>query len=406
MPQAVFFLIEHKNAMTDVRFERLSHPRRQGAWFELTFCSSLLYSLRMDEKIKALIQRLKEMERVLRLDAKRAEILLLDKKMEDPLFWEDKSIAQKVIAASNELKAWVVPLDELFRRLESVQALFPEAKESGDEPFLNELLLELEGIDSVLSELEVKKMLSGELDRLNCYLSINAGAGGTEACDWAEMLLRMYQRWATKKGWRVETLDCVEGEVAGIKSITLKLSAPFAYGYTKAEKGVHRLVRISPFDSNAKRHTSFASVDVIPEIEESLKIEIRPDQIRIDTYRSSGAGGQHVNVTDSAVRITHLETGITVACQAERSQLQNKETCLKLLKAKLYELELKKKEDKLKELGGEKKEIAWGSQIRNYVFQPYTLVKDTRTGHEVGNIQAVMDGAIDGFIFAYLKELG
>jgi len=372
----------------------------------LTFCSSLLYSLRMDEKIKALIQRLKEMERVLRLDAKRAEILLLDKKMEDPLFWEDKSIAQKVIAASNELKAWVVPLDELFRRLESVQALFPEAKESGDEPFLNELLLELEGIDSVLSELEVKKMLSGELDRLNCYLSINAGAGGTEACDWAEMLLRMYQRWATKKGWRVETLDCVEGEVAGIKSITLKLSAPFAYGYTKAEKGVHRLVRISPFDSNAKRHTSFASVDVIPEIEESLKIEIRPDQIRIDTYRSSGAGGQHVNVTDSAVRITHLETGITVACQAERSQLQNKETCLKLLKAKLYELELKKKEDKLKELGGEKKEIAWGSQIRNYVFQPYTLVKDTRTGHEVGNIQAVMDGAIDGFIFAYLKEFG
>ena len=406
MPQAVFFLIEHKNAMTDVRFERLSHPRRQGACFGLTFCSSLLYSLRMDEKIKALIQRLKEMERVLRLDAKRAEILLLDKKMEDPLFWEDKSIAQKVIAASNELKAWVVPLDELFRRLESVQALFPEAKESGDEPFLNELLLELEGIDSVLSELEVKKMLSGELDRLNCYLSINAGAGGTEACDWAEMLLRMYQRWATKKGWRVETLDCVEGEVAGIKSITLKLSAPFAYGYTKAEKGVHRLVRISPFDSNAKRHTSFASVDVIPEIEESLKIEIRPDQIRIDTYRSSGAGGQHVNVTDSAVRITHLETGITVACQAERSQLQNKETCLKLLKAKLYELELKKKEDKLKELGGEKKEIAWGSQIRNYVFQPYTLVKDTRTGHEVGNIQAVMDGAIDGFIFAYLKEFG
>jgi peptide chain release factor 2 len=216
----------------------------------------------------------------------------------------------------------------------------------------------------------------------------------------------MYQRWAAKRNWKVDLLDTVDGDVAGIKSVTFKISGPFAYGYCKAEKGVHRLVRISPFDSNAKRHTSFASVDVSPEVEDDIQIEIRPDQIRIDTYRASGAGGQHVNKTDSAVRITHLPTGIVVSCQAERSQLQNKETCLKLLRAKLYEKEIQERQSKLENLGGEKKEIAWGSQIRNYVFQPYTLVKDTRTKHESGNVQAVMDGDLDEFVHAYLKEFG
>jgi peptide chain release factor 2 len=326
--------------------------------------------------------------------------------MESPLFWEDASEAKKIIQEINRLKAWTVPYRDLKERFHNIQLLLPEAESSGDIAFFEELLKELQKVDQELEELEIRKMLSGELDNKNCYLSINAGAGGTEACDWAQMLSRMYQRWAAKKGWDIEILDTVQGDVAGIKSVTMKFSGPFAYGYCKAEKGVHRLVRISPFDAQAKRHTSFASVDVIPEIEEDIETQIRPDEIRIDTFRASGAGGQHVNRTDSAVRITHLPTGIVVSCQSERSQLQNKETCLKLLRAKLYELEILKREQKLKEISGEKMEIAWGSQIRNYVFQPYTLVKDTRTGYEMGNIEAVMDGELDPFVIAYLKEYG
>lgn len=319
-------------------------------------------------------------------------------------FWDDKNIAQSVINECNELKNWTVPYRDLTRRLDDTVALLSEVSE--DENFFAELMLEIDSIEKILSDLEVRKMLSGELDAKNCYLSINAGAGGTEACDWALMLSRMYQRWATKRGWKVEVIDTVEGEVVGIKSITFKFTGPFAYGYSKAEKGVHRLVRISPFDSNAKRHTSFASVDATPEIDDDIAIEIRPDQIRVDTYRASGAGGQHVNKTDSAVRITHLSSGIVVSCQSERSQISNRETCMKLLRAKLYEKEIMERESKLQEFAGEKKEIAWGSQIRNYVFQPYTLVKDTRTKYESGNIQAVMDGDLDDFINAYLKEFG
>lgn len=326
--------------------------------------------------------------------------------MEGSTFWDDNTEAQKVINRVNALKAWTVPYRDLKQRTDNVSSLLTEVIDSGDQGLLQDLENELRDIDKNLAELEVRKMLSGELDANNCYLSINSGAGGTEACDWALMLSRMYQRWVTKRGWKIDVLDTVEGEVAGIKSITYKITGPFAFGYCKAEKGVHRLVRISPFDSNARRHTSFASVDVTPEISEDIEIEIRPEQIRVDTYRASGAGGQHVNKTDSAVRITHLPTGIIVACQSERSQIQNRETCLKMLKAKLYEEELRKRESKIKEMGGEKKDIAWGSQIRNYVFQPYTLVKDTRTKYEVGNIHAVMDGEIDEFIVAYLKEFG
>jgi len=244
------------------------------------------------------------------------------------------------------------------------------------------------------------------MDNKPCYLSINSGAGGTEACDWALMLSRMYQRWAAKRGWEVEIVDTVEGDVAGIKSLTMKFVGDFAYGYAKAEKGVHRLVRISPFDSNAKRHTSFASVDVTPEIADDIEIDIRPDDVRVDTYRASGAGGQHVNKTDSAVRMTHIPSGIIVSCQSQRSQVQNREACLKMLRSKLYEKEAMEREQALNAMKGEKKEIAWGSQIRNYVFQPYTLVKDTRTKVESGNIQAVMDGEIDEFVNAYLKEFG
>ncbi len=329
----------------------------------------------------------------------------LQKLMEASDFWEDHQAAQRVIAECNQIKLWVVPYKELKERFENLKTLFPEVDEQKEPQFYQELLAELAQVNKRVEELEVRKMLSGELDHKNCYLSINSGAGGTEACDWALMLSRMYQRWAAKRGWKVETLDSVDGEVAGIKSITLRIEGPFAYGYCKAEQGVHRLVRISPFDSNARRHTSFASVDVTPEIDEDIQIEIRPDQIRIDTYRASGAGGQHVNKTDSAVRITHLPTGIIVSCQSERSQLQNRETCMKLLRAKLYEKEYMERESKIREMGGEKMEIAWGSQIRNYIFQPYTLVKDTRTDYQVGNIQAMMDGELlDEFIHAFLKE--
>jgi len=327
--------------------------------------------------------------------------------MEAPEFWDDHEKAQEVIAEANSLKAWTLPYKEIKSSFESVESLLPEAVEMEDEELIEELSQELDKVEGMLSELEVRRMLSGEMDAKNCFLNINAGAGGTEACDWALMLSRMYQRWAERRGWKVETIDCVDGEVAGIKSLTFKFSGAFAYGYTKAEKGVHRLVRISPFDSSNRRHTSFASVDVTPEITDDIQIEIRPQDIRIDTFRSSGAGGQHVNVTDSAVRITHMPTNIVVSCQSERSQVQNRETCLKLLRSKLYEKEVMAREENLKAMGGEKKEIAWGSQIRNYVFQPYTLIKDTRTGYESGNIQAMMDGELlDDFVVAYLKEFG
>lgn len=324
--------------------------------------------------------------------------------MSEAGFWDDPEAAQKVIEESNLLKEWTLPYQDIRERFSNVKALFPEAEESGDQGFIDDLSKELDSLEKKLSELEIRKMLSGEMDRKDCYLSINAGAGGTEACDWALMLSRLYQRWATKRGWDVEVLDTVEGDVAGIKSITYKISGDFAYGYCKAEKGVHRLVRISPFDANAKRHTSFASVDVTPEVGDDIEIEIRLDEIRVDTYRASGAGGQHVNKTDSAVRMTHLPSGVIVSCQRERSQIQNREACIKMLKAKLYEQEMAKRQSKLAQMGGEKKEIAWGHQIRSYVFQPYTLVKDHRTDLEMGNIQAVMDGEIDDFVIAFLKE--
>lgn len=340
------------------------------------------------------------------LASKEQEVKELESKMEASGFWDDPDAAQEVIAACNARKAWTVPYRELKRRFGDVEAMLPEALEVEDQELIDECVGELGAIEEELGDLEIQKMLSGELDSKSCYLSINAGAGGTEACDWGLMLSRMYERWATRRGWKVEVIDTVEGEVAGIKSITLKLTGSFAYGYAKAERGVHRLVRISPFDSGARRHTSFASVDVTPEITDDIAVEIAPDDVRIDTFRASGAGGQHVNRTDSAVRLTHIPTGIVVACQSQRSQHQNKEACYKMLRSKLYEKEVMEREAKLREESGEKREIAWGSQIRNYVFQPYTLVKDTRTKVETGNIQAVMDGDIDLFIKAYLKEFG
>lgn len=326
--------------------------------------------------------------------------------MESNDFWEDNQAAQKIIAQCNSLKAWTVPYKSLKSRFDTTKEMLPEADEMRDEDLLNDLIVELGDIEAELSELEIRKMLAGELDNKNCFLTINAGAGGTESCDWAQMLHRMYIKWAQRRGWKAEQVDCLDGEVAGIKNATLKLTGPFAYGYAKAEKGVHRLVRISPFDSNAKRHTSFASVEITPEIEDDIQVEIKPEDIRIDTYRASGAGGQHVNKTDSAVRITHIPTNIVVTCQNQRSQLQNKETCFKILRSRLYELEVFEREQKLKKESGEKKDIGWGNQIRNYVFHPYSLVKDTRTGHQEGDVQKVMDGDIDSFIITYLKEFG
>lgn len=319
-------------------------------------------------------------------------------------FWDDTSSAQKTIQAANDLKSWIDPLSDLLQRIETVESLAPDAAQDMD--FAAELGKELAEVEKTLSELEARRMLSGEMDKAACFLSINAGAGGTEACDWAEMLLRMYQRWAAKRGWKTEIIDILAGEVAGIRNATLYINGPYAYGYAKAEKGVHRLVRISPFDSNARRHTSFAAVDVVPEVTEDIKIEIRPEDLKVDTYRASGAGGQHVNKTDSAVRMQHIPSGIIVSSQSQRSQIQNREACLKMLRSKLYELEMEERQKKLSDLSGEKKEIAWGSQIRSYVFQPYTLVKDTRTKYEVGNVQAVMDGEIDPFIHEYLRQFG
>ncbi len=326
--------------------------------------------------------------------------------MERSDFWENQENAALVIQKIKDLRVWTLPFQQAFLPFDSIRGIYIDAFREGDPAFIDELEKELLKVKKDLSDLEIKKMLSGEFDTKNCYLSINAGAGGTEACDWVEMLGRMYQRWAQKRKWSLEEIDRMSGDVAGLKSITFKITGPFAYGYCKAEKGVHRLVRISPFDSNAKRHTSFASVEVTPEIDEAIEVDIPPDDLRVDTYRSSGAGGQHVNTTDSAVRMTHLPTGLVATCQNERSQIKNREQCLKMLKAKIYQKLVEERSQSIKDLQGEKKEIAWGSQIRNYVFQPYTLVKDARTKYEVGDVGSVMDGDLDGFVEAYLKEFG
>ncbi|MCH1429325.1 MAG: peptide chain release factor 2 [Chlamydiales bacterium] len=363
----------------------------------------------MKEETHKLLQQLENrvshMSSYLGVEEKKTQLRDLESKMESPTFWEDQSKAQKVIEETNLLKSWVQPYEEIVQEFEGSQELIQEADSLGDDELLAELEKELIELEKKVKKLEVKRMLSGELDGNNCYLSLYAGAGGTESCDWVSMLLRMYEKWALKKGYKAEYIDILPGEVAGVKNVTIKFSGKFAYGYCKAEKGVHRLVRISPFDSNAKRHTSFAAVEVTPEISEDVEIEINPEDLKVDTFRSSGAGGQHVNTTDSAVRLTHLPSGIVVSCQNQRSQHQNKESCLKILKSKLYEIKVLERENKVKQLQGDKKENAWGNQIRSYVFQPYCLVKDSRTAYETGNVEAMMDGdLLDDFIEEYLKK--
>lgn len=321
-----------------------------------------------------------------------------------PDFWNDQQAAQTVISEANGLKDQVNEFYDLNNSFENLEITYELVKEENDEELRAELEDELGQLTARLSQFELQLLLSEEYDKNNAILELHPGAGGTESQDWGSMLLRMYTRWAEKKGFKVETLDYLPGDEAGIKSVTLAIKGHNAYGYLKAEKGVHRLVRISPFDSSGRRHTSFVSCEVMPELNDDIQIEVRTEDLKIDTYRATGAGGQHINTTDSAIRITHLPTGVVVTCQAERSQIKNREAALKMLKAKLYQLEIERQEQELLEIRGEQKEIGWGSQIRSYVFHPYSMVKDHRTSTESGNVQAVMDGDLDQFINAYLRS--
>ena len=323
--------------------------------------------------------------------------------MSEPGFWDDNEKAQIVIQKSNELKAVYDTFHQLELQVEEVELLFEMYKEDPEEEIYDELVERVHSVEKELEKYELSMLLSGPHDKCSAILEIHPGAGGTESQDWGSMLLRMYTRWAEQHGYRIETVDYQDGEEAGIKSVTLSIEGLNAYGYLKSEKGVHRLVRISPFDAAGKRHTSFCSIDIMPQLEGDIDIEINPDDLKIDVYRASGAGGQHINKTSSAVRITHIPTGIVTQSQAQRSQFKNKDQAMAMLKTKLYQLEEEKKAAELAEIRGEQKDIAWGSQIRNYVFHPYSLVKDLRSGHETGNIGAVMDGDLDSFMDAYLK---
>ncbi|WP_257708852.1 peptide chain release factor 2 [Macrococcoides caseolyticum] len=355
--------------------------------------------------LETLAEKIDSFRGSLDLEEKETNIKEYEEMMADPDFWNDGDKAQDIINKNNALKSVVQEFSTLEERLENSEVLFEMYKEESDEDTHQELIEQLNTLQQIANDFELKMLLSGEFDANNAILELHPGAGGTESQDWGEMLLRMYQRFADKKGFKVETVDYLPGDEAGIKSVTLLIKGHNAYGYLKAEKGVHRLVRISPFDSSGRRHTSFVSCEVTPEFDnDNIEIEINSEDIKIDTYRASGAGGQHVNTTDSAVRITHQPTGIVVTCQNERSQIKNREQAMKMLKAKLYQKKIEEQEAELAAIRGEQKEIGWGSQIRSYVFHPYSMVKDHRTNVETGNTNAVMDGDIDLFIDAYLKS--
>ncbi|MCZ2257263.1 peptide chain release factor 2 [Sporosarcina sp. G11-34] len=338
------------------------------------------------------------------LENKEARIQELDELMSEPGFWDDQDKAQTVISESNVLKDVVENYMGMNDAQEDLEMTLELLRDEFDEEMQDELGTDLKAFKKRLEAFELQMLLSGEFDRHNAVLELHSGAGGTESQDWASMLLRMYTRWAEGQGFKVETLDYQAGDEAGVKSVTLAIKGHNAYGYLKAEKGVHRLVRISPFDSSGRRHTSFSSIEVMPEFDGDIDIDIRTEDLRIDTYRSSGSGGQHVNVTDSAVRITHLPTGAVVTCQTERSQIKNRERAMNLLRSRLYQIKVEEEEARLLEIRGDQKEIGWGSQIRSYVFHPYSMVKDHRTDAETGNVGAVMDGDIDLFINAYLRS--
>ena len=333
---------------------------------------------------------------------KRDRVEELDKTMEDPGFWDDPEHSAKIVQESKKLKSVIERYESLESARDDILMLIEIAEEENDVSVLEEVEDSLQQFEQEYESLRIETLLSGEYDKDNAILTLHAGAGGTASCDWASMLCRMYQRFAEKHGFEVEMLDFLDGDEAGYKSVTLQINGANAYGYLKSEHGVHRLVRISPFNAAGKRQTSFVSCDVMPDIEEDLDVEIADDDIRIDTYRSSGAGGQHINKTSSAIRITHFPTGIVVQCQNERSQHMNKDKAMQMLKAKLYILKQQEQLEKASGIRGESKEIGWGSQIRSYVLQPYTMVKDHRTGAEIGNVQDVLDGNLDPFINAYL----
>ncbi|MFZ8075191.1 peptide chain release factor 2 [Fusobacterium watanabei] len=347
-------------------------------------------------------EKTENIRRSLDLEKKKSTIKKLEKLTFEDGFWSDKRKSSEIIKSMNFEKNIVSRYEKLATEIDDEEVLI-DFVESGEMSFESELQTKHKILKSDIEEFEINLLLDGEYDINNAIVTIHSGAGGTEACDWADMLYRMYLRWCNLKGYKVSEFDFMEGDSVGIKSVTFLVEGINAYGYLKSEKGVHRLVRISPFDANKKRHTSFASVEVVPEVDENVEVEINPVDIRIDTYRASGAGGQHVNMTDSAVRITHFPSGIVVTCQKERSQLSNRETAMKMLKSKLLELEIKKKEEEMKKIQGEQSDIGWGNQIRSYVFQPYALVKDHRTNTEIGNVKAVMDGDIDDFINSYLR---
>lgn len=359
--------------------------------------------MNLSKDLKVCLKRYKKQGGIFDLDKKQKKIKELEELIARPDFWNNREKAQNTFKELKELKNILSTWQKMNKEQEDLNELV-EIIDAQDKEAFSHLEEEVKNLEENLKKLEFKRLLGGENDINNAILSVHAGAGGTESCDWAQMLLRMYNRWAEDKGYSIQTVDLLPGDEAGIKSATLIIKGDYAFGYLKAERGVHRLVRISPFDANKRRHTSFASIDVIPEITEDIEVSLNPKDLRIDTYRSSGAGGQHVNVTDSAVRITHKPTGIVVQCQNERSQHQNKATAIKVLKAHLYELEKEKQKEKLTQHYGGKDEIAWGSQIRSYVLHPYTMVKDHRTQIETGNTTSILDGNIDMFIEAYLKS--
>ena len=348
-------------------------------------------------------EKLDQMRISLEIPAKEEKIAELEYKMSEPSFWDDAAAAQKLNQELAALKGGVDTYRDLKAKYEDAETLYEMGIEENDPTMEGDIRAELTLIAEGLETLQLEVLLSGDYDANDAILTLHAGAGGTEAQDWTQMLLRMYGRWAERHGFTVDTADLQPGDEAGVKSATLFIKGHNAYGFLKSEKGVHRLVRISPFDSQARRHTSFSACDVMPEIDDAVEVPINMDDVRVDYFRASGAGGQHINKTSSAVRMTHEPTGIVVQCQNERSQLQNKEQCLKMLRAKLFELEQEKKEEEIAKLEGVQQKIEWGSQIRSYVFQPYTMVKDVRTNAETGNVQAVMDGDIDPFIRAYLN---